>query len=163
MGDNSLKKSRHNIVYTFFYSNISEFSRKFEGILDEGVYKTSIQNMHKIGQKENYFKSADVSMLVNGSGVSQFTQFYEKIKNKYKLLPCPYMGSYLGEKSHNFLQEKWIIALAKSVLKKLAESLRDMPTIKYRNNLIKIWILQNIRFLNNVGLIIHFLRHGEIL
>ena len=132
-------------------------------MIDEGTYKTTIQNIHKLGCKAQLFKSTDVSMLGHGCGVSQYPQFYEKIKNKYKLLPCPYMGSYLGEKSHNFLQEKWIIALAKSVLKKLAESLRDMPTIKYRNNLIKIWILQNIRFLNNVGLIIHFLRHGEIL
>ena len=40
--------------------------------------------MHKIGWKENYFKSADVSMLGCGCGVSQFPQFYEKIKYKYQ-------------------------------------------------------------------------------
>ena len=36
--------------------------------------------MHHIGWKANYFKSADVSMLGHGCGVSQFTQFYERIK-----------------------------------------------------------------------------------
>ena len=39
-------------------------------------------------------------MLGHGFGVSQFTQFYEKIKNKYQLLPRPYVGSHLGEKGH---------------------------------------------------------------
>ena len=41
--------------------------------------------MHNIGWKVNYFKSADVSMLVHGCSVSQYTQFYEKIKYIYQL------------------------------------------------------------------------------
>ena len=56
-------------MINFFNSNISEFDGNLEGILDEGMYKTSIQNMHKIGWNSNYFMSADVSMLVHGCGV----------------------------------------------------------------------------------------------
>ena len=31
------------------------------------------------------------------------------------MLPRPYVGSYIGEKGHQFLEEPWIIALSKSV------------------------------------------------
>ena len=47
-------------MYTFFNSNVSEFSENLEGILDDGMYKQSIQNMHKIIWMANYFKFADV-------------------------------------------------------------------------------------------------------
>ena len=45
-------------------------SGNLEGIIDEGTYKTSIKNMHKLGWKAKYFKSADVAMLGHGFGVS---------------------------------------------------------------------------------------------
>ena len=64
-------------MHTFFYSNISEFTGNFEGIIDEGTYKTTIQNMHNLGWKVQYFKSSDVSMLGHGCGVSQYPQFYD--------------------------------------------------------------------------------------
>ena len=51
--------------------------------------KKSIQNMHK----SNYFKSADVSMLGHGCDISQFPQFYDKIKNKYHFLLRPFVVS----------------------------------------------------------------------
>ena len=35
-------------MHTLFYSNMSEFSGNLEGIIDEGTYKTTIQNIHKI-------------------------------------------------------------------------------------------------------------------
>ena len=44
----------HNIMHNLFYYNISEFAGNLQGILDEGTYKTTIQNMHKLGWKENY-------------------------------------------------------------------------------------------------------------
>ena len=50
--------------------------------------------MHKLGWKAQLFKSADVLMLGHGFGVSQYPQFYDKIKKKYKILPRPYEGSY---------------------------------------------------------------------
>ena len=56
----NLKTSRNNTMYTFFNSNVSEFSENLEGILDDGMYKQSIQNMHKIIWMANYFKFADV-------------------------------------------------------------------------------------------------------
>ena len=71
-------------MHTFFYSNISEFSGNLEGRLDEGKYRTIIQNMHKLGWKAQDFKSADVSMLGHGYGVSQYPQSYDKNKIKFK-------------------------------------------------------------------------------
>ena len=66
-------------MHTLFYSNISEFAGNLEGILDEGTYKTTIQNMYKLFRKAQLFKSADVLMLGHGCGVSQYTQFYDII------------------------------------------------------------------------------------
>ena len=51
-GSFNLKMSRNNTMHTFFYSNISDFSENLEGMLNEGTYKTTIQNMHKLGWKE---------------------------------------------------------------------------------------------------------------
>ena len=36
--------------------------------------------MQKLGWKAQYLKSADVSMLDHGFGVSQYPQFYDTIK-----------------------------------------------------------------------------------
>ena len=89
-------------MHTFFYSNISEFSGNLEGMIEEGTYKTTIQNMHKLGWKAKLFKSDDVLMLGHGCGVSQYPQFYDRIKYIYIILPRPYVGSYIGEKGHQF-------------------------------------------------------------
>ena len=62
----------------FLYSNISEIAGNLEGIFDNGTYKTSIQNIDKLGWKANQFNYADVSMLGRGCGVSQYPQFDEK-------------------------------------------------------------------------------------
>ena len=93
--------------------------------------------MHKLGWKAQYFKSADVSMLGHSCGVSTYPQFYDMIKNIYQMLPRPYHGSYSGEKGHDFLQQSWIIALAKSVETFLLVSICEMPTIQYWQNLEK--------------------------
>ena len=69
---------------TFFYSNISEFSEKNQGMLNEVTYKTTIQNMRKLGWKAQFSKQAGVSILVHGCGVSQYPQFYEKLKINIK-------------------------------------------------------------------------------
>ena len=58
-------------MHTFFSSNISEFDGDLEGIIDEGKYRTTLQNMYKLGWKAQYFKSTDVSMFCYGSVVSQ--------------------------------------------------------------------------------------------
>ena len=59
--------------------------------------------MHKLVWKTQLFKSVDVQMLGHGCGVSQYTQFYD-ITKKNKMLPRPYVGSYIGEKGHQFSQ-----------------------------------------------------------
>ena len=67
-------------MHTFLYSSISEFFVNLKEMLDEARYRTTIQNMHKLGWKAQYFKSADVSMLGYSCGVSQFPQFYDTSK-----------------------------------------------------------------------------------
>ena len=62
----NLKKSRHNIIYTLFYYNISELAGNLEGMLDEGTQKTKVKNMHKLGWKAQLFKSADFLMVGHG-------------------------------------------------------------------------------------------------
>ena len=69
-----------NTMHPFFYSNIFEFAGNLEGMLDEVRYRTTVQNMHKFGWKAQYFKSADVSMMGHGCGVSQYPQFYDTDK-----------------------------------------------------------------------------------
>ena len=102
-GSFNWKTSRHNIMYTFFYSNISEFAVELKGVLDEEKYQTSIWNIHKLVWKGNFFKYANVSILGHGCGVSQYPQFYERTKNIYQMLPSPYVGSCSCEKGHQFL------------------------------------------------------------
>ena len=94
--------------------------------------------MHKLGWKENYFKSADVSMLCHGCGVSQYPQFYDRTKNIYQVLPRPYVGIYSGEKFHQFLPDPWIIALEKYVEHFVTVSISDIPSVKYCQNLGKV-------------------------
>ena len=48
-------------------------------------------------------------MLGHGGGVSQFPQFYDKIKKRSKFLSRPYAGSYLGEKGHNFFNKHGLL------------------------------------------------------
>ena len=122
-------------MHTFFYSNIYEFDGNLEGILDEGTYRTTIQNIHKFGWKAQYFKPSGVSVLGHGCGVSRYPQFYDTIKNIFQMLPRPYVGRYSGEKGHLFLHKPWILALAKSVETLIMVSIGDMPTIKYWQNL----------------------------
>ena len=64
-------------MHTFLNNNISELGGNLEGMLDEGNYRTTVQTMHKFCWKTQYFKSADVSMLGHGCGVSQYPQFYD--------------------------------------------------------------------------------------
>ena len=89
-------------MYTFFYYNISDIDVNLQGILENGTYRTTIQNMHKLGCKEQLFKSSDVLMLGRGCGVSQYPQFYEKNENIYPMLPRPYKRSYSGGKCPQF-------------------------------------------------------------
>ena len=51
------------------------------------------------------------------------------------MLPRPYVGSYSGEKGHQFFQKPWILALAKSVETFIHVSINNMPTTKYWQNL----------------------------
>ena len=104
-------------------------------MLDEGTYKIYIQNMHNIDWKAQYFNSTYVSILVLGCGVSQYPQFCERIKKIYQMLTCPYVASFSVLKGHQFLQNKSVFELAKSVETFVIVSISDMPSIKYWKNL----------------------------
>ena len=71
-------------------------------------------------------------MLGHGCGVSQYNQFYDENKNKYQMLPRPYVGSYSGEKGHQILQQPWIIALSNSIETFLIVSIYDIIKSKYQ-------------------------------
>ena len=109
-------------MYTFFYSNISEFVGDLEGMIDEGTYKTSIQNMHKLGCKADYFKYTDASMLCHGCGFLQYTKIYEKTKIYIKCYYVHMWESIQVKRVTNFLQESWIITLARSIETLVMES-----------------------------------------
>ena len=66
-------------MYTFFYSNISEFVGDLEGMIDEGTYKTSIQNMHKLGCK------ADTSSTLMHQCCVMVVVFYNILRFMKKL------------------------------------------------------------------------------
>ena len=58
-------------------------------MLDKGKYRTTVQSMHKIGWKAQYFKSAGVSMLGHGFGVLKYPQFYDThLKKKASTSIC---------------------------------------------------------------------------
>ena len=69
-GSFNLTKPANNTMHTFLNSNISEFGGDFEGMLDEWNYISTVQNMHKLGWKAQYFNSDYVSMLGHSCGVS---------------------------------------------------------------------------------------------
>ena len=75
-------------------------------MIDEGTYKTTIRNLHQFCWKIKFFNSADVYMLGHGCGVSH--NFITELK-KYQMLSRPCVGSYSGEKGHQFWQEPWIL------------------------------------------------------
>ena len=41
-------------MHTLFYYNISVFVGNLEGMINEGTYKTTIHNMHKLGWKAQF-------------------------------------------------------------------------------------------------------------
>ena len=71
----------------------------------------------------------------------------------YQMLPCPYVGSYSGEKGRQFLQEDWIIALAISIETFVMVLISDMPNKKYWHNLVIV----------NAVLVIHVLCYWQLL
>ena len=67
-------------------------------------------------------------MLGHGCGVSYYPQFYETIKDIYQMLPRPYVGSYSGEKGHQFFEKLWILALSKYFGNFIMVSISDIVT-----------------------------------
>ena len=92
--------------------------------------------MKLFGCKYHHFMSYDLTTKGHGFGVSQFTHFYDKI-NKYKMLTCPYVGSYDGEKGNILFKGKWILQLGKLIYIFALVSISDLPIIKYRKILEK--------------------------
>ena len=102
-------------MHTFFYSNIFSLLKIWKKCLMREHTKQSYRICTNFGWKAQFFKTADVSILGHGYDVSQYPQFYDRIIYIYQMLPRPYVGIYVGEEGRQFLQEPWIIALAKSV------------------------------------------------
>ena len=78
------------------------------------------------------------------------------------MLPCPYVGSYSGEKGHQFFHKPWILALAKPVETFIMISISDMLTIKYWQNLGIIMDKAKRKYRNNAKLVIHVSHHLQL-
>ena len=83
-GSFNLTKPRNNTMHTFFNNIISEFCGNLEGMLDGGNYRTTVQALHKLVWKAQYFNSDDVSMLGHGCGGPQYPQFYDTNQKSFK-------------------------------------------------------------------------------
>ena len=79
-----------------------------------------------------------MSILGHGCGVSPYPPFFGRTIKKCQILPYPYVGSYSGEKFHQFFQKNWIIALSRSVETFVIVSISDMSSVKYWQNLGKV-------------------------
>ena len=132
-------------MHTLFYFNKSELAGNLEGMIDEGTYKTTIHNMHKLGQKAKFFKSSDVSMLGHGCSVSQYPQFYDTIK-QIKCYHIHIWGNIQAKRvtnscaNHEFLHQP-------NQMKFLLVSISYMPTIKYWQNWENIMDKANVKIL----------------
>ena len=63
-----------------FYTQLTlnEDDNNFDEQLNVINYKRKVRKLHDAGWKENYFTSADVSMLGYGCSLSQYPQFYDQ-------------------------------------------------------------------------------------
>ena len=70
-------------MHALFYSNISEFSGNLEGMLDEGTYKKTMQNMHNIVWKAQFY----TTLFRSDYTFSMIILIMMFWSNKNKLLP----------------------------------------------------------------------------
>ena len=67
-----LLKDKNTMFCTgFFYKNISQSFRQFDDLFNYNNYKITIK-MNLAGWKDTYFKSAGVTIMGHGCGVSPF-------------------------------------------------------------------------------------------
>ena len=59
-------------------------------------YKETVKIFHDTGWKKNYHNYADVSMLSNGCGVSQYHQLFVEYLDMYQIVPRPYLRPFDG-------------------------------------------------------------------
>ena len=85
--------------------------------------------MYNIGWKDNYFRSAEVYMIVNGCGYSIYPQFYDIIDRTFKNIPPTYSNYVFGIKGDEILKEKWCIDLAYESRAFLWQCIDDMREI----------------------------------
>ena len=72
-------------------------------------------------------------------------------------------GKLFRWKGSPIFQEPWIIELSQSVETFIMVSISDIPTVSIGKMWVFFWIKQKRRFLNNAGLVIHVLRHWQLL
>ena len=125
--------------------------------------KTTIHNMQKFVWKAQFFKSADVKCWFMAVVFHNILSVMTAFKYIYQMLPRPYVGIYSGEKGQQNFQEPWILALSHSVENFVVVSISGMTTVQYWQNLGSFGINQKRRFLGNAELVIHVLRHWQLL
>ena len=95
------------LIDIFFYTQLplneeyTNFEEKFIYI----NYKKTVKKLYDTGWKNSYHKSADVSMLGYGCGVSQYLQFFLEDVDMYQALPRPYLRSFDGSPGDKLIKK----------------------------------------------------------
>ena len=98
----------------FFYTQLplNEDDNNIDKQLSFRKFKITVIKSHDCGWKNSSHKSADVSMLGYGCGVSMYPQFFDKDSKTFQMLPRPYIRSFDGQCSGQVLKQKWVLDLA---------------------------------------------------
>ena len=70
-------------------------------------------------------------MLKNVYGVLIYPQFYDQIYRRLKMLPHPFINSYVGTKGGELLKEQWLIDLDHGAEKIIWLSTDKTRAVKY--------------------------------
>ena len=75
---------------------LNERDNDLDNQLSFDKYKQTVRELHDSGWKNGSHISADVATLGYGCGVSVYSQFYDKKKHSFHMLPRPYIRSFDG-------------------------------------------------------------------
>ena len=70
-------------------------------------------------------------MLRHGCGVSIYHHLYDQIDRRFKMIPLPYVISFVVTKEARLLKEKWLINLAHGIKNILWGFINNIRAVKY--------------------------------
>ena len=66
----------------------------------------TIKTIHDMVLNNNSFQSDDASMIGKYCDVSTYSQFYDRIHQRFQMIPRPYQNSYDGQNGNLILKVK---------------------------------------------------------